>query len=247
VTNGNGARHANGAGNGHVAKYGSKANGHGGANGHGAGNGHGNGGNGSHAANGAVKAGGATNGNGAHAAPGAQPVAAADGVKAVSGEWQAVPRPVGAAGAALGSVIGHARPGVVVDGMRLDRVELDRRGATVRCRVVLGRGELTWSAVAEASDTATGEAELAARVALDALRASGRSAAVLDGVSFVSIAGTSYVAAAVRTAAAPVPGAGMVAAANSLAWSAAAAAICAAAACSAAGAHEPRAAYAEPR
>jgi hypothetical protein len=82
--------------------------------------------------------------------------------------------------------------------LHLDRLELEHRGATIRCRAVLMLGDRIYSAIAEVPASATAEAEIAARVTLDALRAGALVASQLDGVGITSIHGTTYVVAAVR-------------------------------------------------
>jgi hypothetical protein len=82
--------------------------------------------------------------------------------------------------------------------LRPDRLELEHRGATIRCRSVLVLGARIYSAIAEVPASATAEAEVAARVTLDALRAGALVTSQLDGVGITSIHGTMYVVAAVR-------------------------------------------------
>jgi hypothetical protein len=88
---------------------------------------------------------------------------------------------------------------------RLDSIDVERHGAALRCRVSVRVGERTYSAIAEVRDAPTAEAELAARVTLDALRAGGLTSARLDGVSLTMICDVVYVVAAVRTAASAAP------------------------------------------
>jgi hypothetical protein len=96
----------------------------------------------------------------------------------------------------------EARPAAVAlppsGDLRPDRLELEHRGATIRCRVMLVLGARIYSAIAEVPASATAEAEVAARVTLDALRAGALVASQLDGVGITSIQGTTYVVAAVR-------------------------------------------------
>ena len=77
--------------------------------------------------------------------------------------------------------------------------------ATLRCRVSVGVGSRTFSAIAEVRDAPTAEAELAARVTLDALRAGGLTTTRLEGVSLTTLADVVYVVAAVRSAASAAP------------------------------------------
>ena len=85
-----------------------------------------------------------------------------------------------------------------VHGLILERIDVDRRGGMLRCRTVLALGDQLYSAIAEVPDSPSAEAELAARVAVDALRAGGVTTAMLDGVGFITIAKTNYCVATVR-------------------------------------------------
>lgn len=198
-----------------------------GGNGHGNGNGnaqHGNG-NGQH---------GNGNGNGnARPVPHATDVSAREtAADTASGEprAQARPRPPGEAARLLARAqrAGAAAGDDAATGVQLERVDIERYTASVRCRVVLKLDGRRCSAVAEAADSPAVEAELAARVALDALRAGGLSAATLEGVTFLTIAGTNYVATAVRAAGEPLPRASAAPYIDGIAWSAAAAVLAAA-------------------
>jgi hypothetical protein len=90
-------------------------------------------------------------------------------------------------------------------GLRLERIDVDRRGGTLRCRTVLSLGDRVYSAIAEVPDGPSAEAELAARVAVDALRAGGLTSALLDGVGFITIAKTNYCVATVRESGSSTP------------------------------------------
>jgi hypothetical protein len=95
----------------------------------------------------------------------------------------------------------HATEGVT--GLILERIDVDRRNGTLRCRTVLALGDQRYSAIAEVPDTPSAEAELAARVAVDALRAGGLTNAMLDGVGFITLGKTNYCVAPVREAGKP--------------------------------------------
>jgi hypothetical protein len=84
------------------------------------------------------------------------------------------------------------------EGLHLERIDVERRGTTLRCRTVLSLNGRTYAAIAETPDTPSAEAELAARVAVDALRAGGLTAAALEGVGFITIADVNYCVATVR-------------------------------------------------
>lgn len=217
-SNGNGASHgAHGNGNGNGSN----------GNGHGHGNGHGSNGNGSNGAATKVDA----------PATAASPVSHArvDGVVAEArplGHAAETVREVIRQGAAL--IAGPADPVIAKPvaaarsqraggaPVQLERIDFERRGATARCRVELKQGSLSFAAVAEALDGPTVEAELAARVTLDALRAAGMTTAELQGVKLVAIAKMDYVVAAVRHNAGEIPLAGAAPLVDSVAWSAAA-------------------------
>lgn len=88
---------------------------------------------------------------------------------------------------------------------RLESVDVDRHGLTLRCRVAVRVGDAVFSAVSEVRDAPSAEAELAARVTLDALRAGGLTSDQFDGVALTSIAGNIFVVAAVRGASGMTP------------------------------------------
>lgn len=90
-------------------------------------------------------------------------------------------------------------------GLVLERIDVERRMGTLRCRTVLALGDHRYSAIAEVPDSPSAEAELAARVAVDALRAGGLTTAMLDGVGFITIGKTNYCVATVREAGQPHP------------------------------------------
>jgi hypothetical protein len=83
-------------------------------------------------------------------------------------------------------------------GIQLERLELERHGAMLRCRIILALDGHKYSAIAEAPDGPAAEAELAAKVTLDALRAGALTAARLDGIGFSKVGDTTYLLAAVR-------------------------------------------------
>lgn len=111
----------------------------------------------------------------------------------------------------------------VHEALQLERIDLERRGAMLRCRTVLGLNGRTYSAIAEVPDAPAAEAELAARVALDALRAGGLTEATLEGVGFITISDINYCVATVRSPGATAPRAGAAAMIDSMAASATAA------------------------
>lgn len=100
--------------------------------------------------------------------------------------------------AAAAKLVARRQRDDATDGLRLERIDVERRGGTLRCRTVLALGERMYSAIAEMPDTPSAEAELAARVAVDALRAGGLTTAMLDGVGFITIAKTNYCVATMR-------------------------------------------------
>jgi hypothetical protein len=108
-------------------------------------------------------------------------------------------------------------------GLRLERIDVDRRGGMLRCRTVLGLGDRLYSAIAEGADSPSAEAELAARVAVDALRAGGLTTAMLDGVGFITIAKTNYCVVTVRVPGSSTPRASAAPLIDSMAASATAA------------------------
>lgn len=100
--------------------------------------------------------------------------------------------------AAAAELVARRQHDDATEGLRLERIDVERRGGTLRCRTVLALGERMYSAIAEVPDSPSAEAELAARVAVDALRAGGLTTAMLDGVGFITIAKTNYCVATVR-------------------------------------------------
>ena len=105
--------------------------------------------------------------------------------------------------------------------VELDHIDVERHGKMLRCRIVLSVGEQKYPAMAEAADGPSAEAELAARVALDALRAAGAVGASFHGIGTITIANCNYLVATVRDAADGVARAGAVPLLDSMAWSAA--------------------------
>jgi hypothetical protein len=85
---------------------------------------------------------------------------------------------------------------------QLERIELERAGALLRCRVSLTCGGSRYSAIAEAPERSGADAELAASVTLDALRAGGFTSARLEGLGRTVVGTQRYVVAAVREPAA---------------------------------------------
>jgi hypothetical protein len=85
---------------------------------------------------------------------------------------------------------------------QLERIELERAGAVLRCRVSLSCGGSRYSAIAEAPERTGADAELAASVTLDALRAGGFTTARLEGLGRTVVGTQRYVVAAVREPAA---------------------------------------------
>jgi hypothetical protein len=108
---------------------------------------------------------------------------------------RAVPRSV--AGPSAGVQVNDAHP-AHDSGIQLERLELERYGAMLRCRVILALEGHKYSAIAEAPDGPAAEAELAAKVTLDALRAGALTSARLDGIGFSKVGDTTYLLAAVR-------------------------------------------------
>jgi hypothetical protein len=181
-------------------------------------------GNGVSSANGAANGNGVTNGNGNASGAGA---GYRDGRAQDGSGLAARPRPLGPAGEVLRQITGPVeRNGASV---ALESVEIERHGSTVRCRVSLRRDGRSYAAVAESPDGPMAEAELSARVALDVLRASGVAPVSLQGLTFVTIAGTSFAVASVRRTGNSAATAGTAAVGDRIAWSAAAAAVHAAA------------------
>lgn len=125
--------------------------------------------------------------------------------------------------AAAADLIARRPAGEITDGLTLERIDVERRTGTLRCRTVLALGERRYSAIAEVPDSPSAEAELAARVAVDALRAGGLTTAMLDGVGFITIAKTNYCVATVREPGNATPRAGAAPLIDSMAASATAA------------------------
>jgi hypothetical protein len=125
--------------------------------------------------------------------------------------------------AAAADLIARRPTGEVAEGLALERIDVERRAGTLRCRTVLALGERRYSAIAEVPDSPSAEAELAARVAVDALRAGGLTTAMLDGVGFITIAKTNYCVATVREPGNATPRAGAAPLIDSMAASATAA------------------------
>jgi hypothetical protein len=84
--------------------------------------------------------------------------------------------------------------------MTLERLDVERHSGALRCHVVLLLGAHRYSAIAEVRDGPAVEAELAATVTLDALRAGALTCARLEGIGFTAIGDTTYLVAAVRDA-----------------------------------------------
>ncbi|HSJ30685.1 MAG TPA: hypothetical protein VK933_04575 [Longimicrobiales bacterium] len=125
--------------------------------------------------------------------------------------------------AAAADLIARRPTGEMAEGLTLERIDVERRAGTLRCRTVLALGERRYSAIAEVPDSPSAEAELAARVAVDALRAGGLTTAMLDGVGFITIAKTNYCVATVREPGNAPPRAGAAPLIDSMAASATAA------------------------
>jgi hypothetical protein len=102
----------------------------------------------------------------------------------------------------------------------LERIHLERHGPLLRCRVTLMLNAHRYSAIADAPDSPTAEAELAARVTLDALRAGNLTDAKLEGVGFTTINDTTFVAASIRVTRADVAQAGTAPLLDSMAYAA---------------------------
>lgn len=100
--------------------------------------------------------------------------------------------------AAAAELVARRQNDDATQGLRLERIDVERRSGTLRCRTVLALGERMYSAIAEVPDSPSAEAELAARVAVDALRAGGLTTAMLEGIGFITIAKTNYCVATVR-------------------------------------------------
>jgi hypothetical protein len=114
-----------------------------------------------------------------------------------------------------------------IDGLILERIDVERRNGTLRCRTVLALGDRKYSAIAEVPDSPSAEAELAARVAIDALRAGGLTNVMLEGVGFITIGRTNYCVATLREAGQAAPRASAAPLIDSMAASATAAVLAA--------------------
>lgn len=152
-------------------------------------------GNGTHAASNN----GARNGTTGHApaAMGFAPAVNGNGNARANGNGH-VARPV--APAAVRPPGGDAGPAEGTSLLRLERLTMERHGVMLRCRVMLALEEQKYSAIAEVPEGPGVEAELAARVTLDALRAGALTCAHLEGVGLTTIAARTYVVAAIRAA-----------------------------------------------
>jgi hypothetical protein len=154
-----------------------------------------------------------SNGNGVHPAAVARVSLAGQGNGAVNGRAtghnghsHAAGNGAGHTSAPLSSAARSAETAQAVPGaLRLEQLGMDRHGPMLRCRVVLGSGERTFSAIAEVPDAPSAEAELAARVTLDAVRASAVACATLEGVGLTQIAHETYVVIAIRAAGRDAP------------------------------------------
>lgn len=82
--------------------------------------------------------------------------------------------------------------------LQLERLDMERHGSMLRCRVVLALDGHKYSAIAEVPHGPAAEAELAARVTLDALRAGALTAARLEGIGFTTIGDNTFLVAAIR-------------------------------------------------
>ena len=147
-----------------------------------------------------------------HASPPAVPLkkqesaGAARPARSVESQGEAAARDISArpsrapadAVAAAAELVARRQNDDAIQGLRLERIDVERRGGTLRCRTVLALGDRLYSAIAEVPDSPSAEAELAARVAVDALRAGGLTTAMLDGVGFITIGKASYCVATVR-------------------------------------------------
>lgn len=104
--------------------------------------------------------------------------------------------------------------------LQLERMDVERNTSLLRCRAVLAGNGIRYSAIAETPYSRSAEAELAARVTLDAMRAGSLTTATLDGVSQVTIGSTVFITVAVRDSAASAPRAGTAMLVDSMAWAA---------------------------
>jgi hypothetical protein len=84
------------------------------------------------------------------------------------------------------------------EALRLEGIHVERHGPLIRCRVTLELNTHRYSAIADTPDSPTAEAELAARVTLDALRAGALTAAAIEGVGSSTIGETTYVVVSLR-------------------------------------------------
>jgi hypothetical protein len=85
----------------------------------------------------------------------------------------------------------------------IQRVVIERHGGMLRCRVAVEIRGCTYAAAAEVPDGTNVEAELAARVTLDALRAARLTTARLDGIEYARIGDITYVVATLREPTSP--------------------------------------------
>jgi hypothetical protein len=105
--------------------------------------------------------------------------------------------------------------------LRVERADVTRRDAMVRCHVVLELEGHRYSAIADVPDVLDAEAEVAARVTLDALRGGAFTAARLEGAGYATVDGVSYMVVVVRDPGTAAVRAGTAAVGPSLARSAA--------------------------
>lgn len=148
----------------------------------------------------------ATNGAAAHGTPPSPPpalpgngVARARAVTNGAAQGNGYkPRPVARAAAAESAAPANGKLPLDDSGIQLERLEMERHGAMLRCRIILALDGHKYSAIAEAPNGPAAEAELAAKVTLDALRAGALTAARLDGIGFSKVGDTTYLLAAVR-------------------------------------------------
>ena len=148
----------------------------------------------------------------------------------VTADVPVVARPSSASADIIAGVAGLLRDRnatAPIDGLVIERIDVDRRNGTLRCRTVLALGDQKYSAIAEVPDSPSAEAELAARVAIDALRAGGLTNVMLEGVGFITIGRTIYCVATVREAGQAAPRASAAPLIDSMAASATAAALAA--------------------
>src|SRR5688500_3182942 len=115
---------------------------------------------------------GKSNGN-SHASGNGNGATRLNGNGSVSGSWRVQPAPVRFTPlepqATTPRLVTEPRRTSSSDNEpRLEAIDVERQGATLRCRVSVGVGSRTFSAIAEVRDAPTAEAELAARVTLDA-------------------------------------------------------------------------------